>query len=44
MVHGFLRMAGGVERSDNALDELAESLAAALAKGRREEFGGPEGA
>jgi acetyl esterase/lipase len=43
MVHGFLRMAGGVERSDKALDELAESLSAALAKGCRDDVGGPEG-
>jgi acetyl esterase len=33
MVHGFLRMTGAVERSDQALDEIAESLAAALEKG-----------
>jgi acetyl esterase/lipase len=33
MVHGFLRMAGVVDRSNEALDELSESLAAALEKG-----------
>jgi acetyl esterase len=33
MIHGFLRMAGKVERSNKALDEIAESLAAALEKG-----------
>jgi len=38
MVHGFLRMAGVVERSKAALDEIAESLAPALAKGWREAF------
>ena len=30
MVHGFLRMAGVVERSNNAIDEICESLTAAL--------------
>jgi acetyl esterase len=39
MIHGFLRMAGVVERSNKALDEIAESLAAALAKGWRDDFG-----
>ncbi len=38
MVHGFLRMAGVVDRSRTALDEIAESLAPALAKGWREAF------
>jgi acetyl esterase len=33
MVHGFLRMTGIVERSDKAIDEIAESLTAALEKG-----------
>jgi acetyl esterase len=33
MVHGFLRFAGAVERSNKAIDEIAESLAAALEKG-----------
>jgi len=32
MVHGFLRMAGKVERSNAAFDELAESIKAMLAK------------
>ncbi len=33
MVHGFLRMPGAVDRSNQALDEISESLAAALEKG-----------
>ena len=33
MVHGFLRMPGVVDRSDQAIDEIAESLTAALEKG-----------
>jgi acetyl esterase/lipase len=33
MVHGFLRMAGVVDRSKQALDEISESLTAALEKG-----------
>jgi acetyl esterase len=33
MVHGFLRMAGVVDRSNQAIDEIAESLTAALEKG-----------
>jgi len=33
MVHGFLRMAGKVERSNAALDEIADSIRAALEKG-----------
>lgn len=41
MIHGFLRLAGEVERSDTALDEIAVSLAAALARGWREGFGSP---
>jgi acetyl esterase len=32
MVHGFLRMAGKVERSDKAFDELAESIKTMLNK------------
>jgi acetyl esterase len=36
MVHGFLRMAGKVERSNAAYDELAESIKAMLAKGWRD--------
>ena len=38
MIHGFLRMAGIVDRSRAALDEIAESLRPALAKGWREDF------
>ena len=41
MIHGFLRFAGSVERSRKALDEIAESLAPALAKGWREVFPAP---
>jgi acetyl esterase len=33
MVHGFLRMAGVVDRSNAAIDEICESLSAALEKG-----------
>jgi len=33
MVHGFLRMTGMVERSNQAIDEICESLQAALEKG-----------
>ena len=33
MVHGFLRMGGIVERSGKAIDEISESLTAALEKG-----------
>ena len=33
MVHGFLRFAGVVDRSRKAIDEIAESLAAAIEKG-----------
>ena len=33
MVHGFLRMTGAVDRSNQALDEICESLTAALEKG-----------
>jgi acetyl esterase len=36
MIHGFLRMAGKVERSNRAFDELAESIKAMLAKGWRD--------
>ncbi len=39
MIHGFLRMAGLVDRSKRAFDEIAESLSAFLAKGWREDFG-----
>jgi acetyl esterase/lipase len=38
MIHGFLRMAGVVDRSRKALDEIAESLSAFLAKGWREDY------
>ena len=38
MVHGFLRMAGIVERSNKALDEIAESLVAFLEKGWRDDY------
>jgi acetyl esterase len=38
MIHGFLRMAGIVDRSRAAFDEIAESLRPALAKGWREDF------
>jgi acetyl esterase len=41
MIHGFLRMGGAVERSNKALDEISESLAAALAKGWRDDFNAP---
>ena len=37
MIHGFLRMAGVVDRSRQALDEISESLAAFLANGWRED-------
>lgn len=33
MIHGFMRMAGKVDRSRKAYDELAESIQAMLAKG-----------
>ena len=36
MIHGFLRMAGKVERSNAAYDELAESIRTMLAKGWRD--------
>lgn len=39
MIHGFLRLPGVVDRSNTALDEIAESLAAALAKGWRDDNG-----
>ena len=32
MVHGFLRMAGKVDRANTAYDEICESLKAMLAK------------
>ena len=35
MIHGFLRMAGVVDRSRQALDEIAESLVPFLDKGWR---------
>jgi acetyl esterase len=38
MIHGFLRMAGVVDRSNKALDEIAESLKPMLEKGWREDF------
>jgi acetyl esterase/lipase len=38
MIHGFMRMAGVVDRSKRAFDEIAESLQAFLAKGWREDF------
>ncbi len=38
MVHGFLRMAGIVERSNKALDEIAESLVLFLEKGWRADY------
>ena len=34
MIHGFLRMAGKVERSNQAWDELAESVKAMARQGR----------
>ena len=37
MVHGFMRMAGKVERSDKAYDELAESIKAMLLKTWRDD-------
>jgi len=36
MIHGFLRMAAKVERSNAAYDELAESIKSMLAKGWRD--------
>src|SRR5579872_5523524 len=38
MIHGFLRMAGVVERSNKALDELAESLTPFLARTWRDDY------
>ncbi len=38
MIHGFLRMAGVVERSNQALDELAESLGPFLARTWRDDY------
>jgi acetyl esterase len=38
MIHGFLRMAGVVDRSNKALDEIAESLAPFLEKGWRDDY------
>lgn len=38
MIHGFLRLAGAVERSRAAFDEIAASLRPALEKGWREDF------
>jgi acetyl esterase len=40
MIHGFLRMAGVVERSNKALDELAESLRPFLARTWRDDYTG----
>ena len=42
MIHGFLRLAGVVDRSRSAFDEIAASLAPALARGWRENFGATE--
>jgi acetyl esterase len=36
MIHDFMRMAGRVERSRKAYDELAESITAMLSKGWRD--------
>jgi acetyl esterase len=36
MIHGFMRMAGKVDRSRKAYDELAESIRAMLSKGGRD--------
>ncbi len=41
MIHGFLRMAGVVERSKKALDEIAESLVPLLERTWRHEFEQP---
>ena len=38
MIHGFLRMAGVVDRSNKALDEIAESLGPFLDKGWRDDY------
>jgi acetyl esterase/lipase len=38
MIHGFLRMNGVVKRSNEAFDEIAESLRPFLEKGWREDF------
>jgi acetyl esterase len=38
MIHGFLRMGGVVKRSDQALDELAESLRPFLEKTWRDDY------
>ena len=38
MIHGFLRMAGVVKRSNEAFTEIAESLGPLLDKGWREDF------
>jgi hypothetical protein len=36
MIHGFMRMAGKVQRSNAAYDELAESIRTMLAKSWRD--------
>jgi acetyl esterase len=41
MIHGFLRLAGLVDRSRKALDEIAESLVPLLERTWREEFEPP---
>jgi acetyl esterase len=38
MIHGFLRMAGVVDRSNKAIDEIASSLGPFLDKGWRDDF------
>ena len=38
MIHGFMRMAGVVKRSNEALTEIAQSLGPMLDKGWREDF------
>jgi hypothetical protein len=38
MIHGFLRMAGVVERSNQALSEIAESLKPSLDKTWRDDY------
>jgi acetyl esterase len=38
MIHGFLRMAGVVDRSDRAIDEISESLGPFLDKGWQEDY------
>jgi acetyl esterase len=38
MIHGFVRMAGVVDRSNKALDEIAETLGPFLDKGWRDDY------